>query len=80
MGRTQRYALVSTMEQEVELQRVLSRHRTLRGASSAQERLNRSVARKNPGGNAYYPTGIRHGDKSSLTEEERAELDAIRGI
>lgn len=57
--------------------RVLSNHRTLKGANDAQNKLNRDVRRNNPGGNAYHPTSIRHGDGEPLTESEWNELTAI---
>lgn len=69
-----RFALFSTMDQEP---RKLSNHSTLRGAARAQDKLNKAVKRGNPGGNSYYPTSIRHGDGTPLTDEEHAQLMSL---
>ena len=71
------FALFSTMETERSLQRVLSKHRTLKGADDAQDRLNRAVKRGS-GSSAYHPTIIRHADGTDITEAEAQALDRIR--
>ena len=80
------FALFNTMDSSPELHRVISRHRLLKRAVKAQQKMARDVRRNNPGGNAYLPTTIKHADGTPLSEIEfevlmlRSEAAQVRRI